>query len=80
MRTQIQKWGNSLAVRIPQAFASEIGLKTETPVELSVTDGRLVIAPVVEDSITLDDLLAGITPDNIHAEIDFGKPIGREVW
>ena len=80
MRTQVQKWGNSLALRIPQAFAVEIGLKPESPVELSLANGRLVISPILEGTVTLEALLADVTPENSHAEVDFGKPMGKEVW
>ena len=50
MKTRVQKWGNSLALRIPKSFASEVGLKSESPVEVSMEDGKLVIAPVAKPS------------------------------
>ena len=50
MRTRVQKWGNSLALRIPKAFATEVGLQRETSVEVSLSDGKLVITPVTEPS------------------------------
>jgi antitoxin MazE len=80
MRSQIQKWGNSLALRIPKAFAVEAGLEEETPVELSLIDGKLVIAPVEEAPYSLDELLAGITDENRHGEGDFGPAVGKEEW
>ncbi len=80
METRIQKWGNSLALRIPQAFAAEAGLSQDSPVELTLEEGRLVINPVSTHTFTLDELLAGVTPDNLHGEIDTGAPAGKEVW
>jgi antitoxin MazE len=80
METRIQKWGNSLALRIPQAFAADVGLLQDSPVELTLEEGRLVITPVRAGRFTLEDLLAGITPDNLHAEISTGAPMGKEVW
>jgi antitoxin MazE len=80
METRIQKWGNSLALRIPQAFAREIGLSQDSSVELSLEEGRLVITPVPAAGVRLEDLLAGITPDNLHGEADTGSPVGNEAW
>ena len=80
MRTQVKKWGNSLALRIPKPFAIEIGLERDSPVEVSLADGRLVIALVVEPALTLEHLLAQVTEDNLHSEIETGPAVGREVW
>lgn len=80
MRTQVKKWGNSLALRIPKPFAIEIGLERDSPVEVSLVDGHLVIAPVVEPALTLELLLAQVTEDNLHGEIGTGPAVGREVW
>jgi len=80
MKTRVQKWGNSLALRIPKPFATEIGLERNSTVEMSLVDGRLVIMPVVDPSLTLDRLLAQVTEDNLHVEIETGPAIGREAW
>lgn len=80
MVTRIQKWGNSLAVRIPQAVAREIGLSQDSSVEVSLVDGKLVIAPVVKRKVTLAKLLAQVTDENIHHEVDTGSAVGREAW
>jgi len=80
MRTRVQKWGNSLALRIPKPFATEIGLERDSPVEVSLADGRLVIAPVVEPVLTLEYLLTRVNEDNLHGEIETGPAVGREVW
>jgi antitoxin MazE len=80
MRTRIQKWGNSLAVRIPKSFATEARLEQDAVVELSLVDGRLVMVPVTEPEVTLEQLLAGITKENRHDEIDWGPAVGKEAW
>jgi antitoxin MazE len=77
MRTRVQKWGNSLALRIPKAFALEVGLEENGEVELSVDKRRLVVRPAVP-SYTLGELLADVRPSNLHGETDWGPPVGRE--
>jgi len=78
MLTKVQKWGNSLAVRIPSAFAKEIGLCPDTEVELRLEDNKLVIIP--NKRRQLEELLKQITPENVHREIDWGEKSGKEEW
>lgn len=80
MRIQVQKWGNSLALRIPKPFAEDTGVREGTTVQLSVSGGRLVIAPIRARKIRLQDLLAKVTQANLHDEVDTGQPVGREAW
>jgi len=80
MRTRVQKWGNSLALRLPRAMAVEAGLQRETPVDVTLEDGRIVVAPAVEPKYTLDGLLADITTANVHDEVTTGPAVGREAW
>jgi antitoxin MazE len=80
MRTRVQKWGNSLALRIPKSFATEVGLQKETAVEVSLADGRLVITPVARPEPTLAQLLAKVTGENLHHEVDAGPATGNETW
>jgi antitoxin MazE len=80
MRTQIQKWGNSLALRIPKSFANESSIGEGSVVDMTIVEGKLIIEPVSEPGYTLDELLAGITKKNIHAEVDTGSPTGKEAW
>lgn len=75
----INKWGNSLAVRIPQPLANEVGLKVGSLVEVIVVDGKVIISPIAKQ-YTLDDLLEGVTPDLIGGEVDWGEPVGAEGW
>ena len=79
MQARIQKWGNSLAVRIPRSFAAEAHMEQDTPVEVSVRDGKLIITPILP-GYTLETLLAQITAQNTHAEQEIGLPVGREEW
>ncbi len=80
MRTKVQRWGNSLAVRIPKIFAEEVGLKDDSPVELRLEKGGLVLEPSASWAPSLDELLEGVTEENRHAEVDTGPPQGKEVW
>lgn len=80
MKTRIQKWGNSLALRIPKPFAEEAHLSEDSPVDVTVRNGKLVVVAVVEPEYTLADLVARITPANRHSETEIGTPVGNEVW
>lgn len=80
MRTQVQKWGNSLAIRIPKAFAADLGIEQDGPVDLTVEDGALVLRPLALPRYELKDLLANINNDVLHAEVSFGDPTGAEEW
>ena len=80
MKTRIQKWGNSLAIRIPKSFAAETHLEQGTLVEMSLHDGKLLVTPVSQSAFTLEELLKHVTPQNLHYEIDTGPAVGGEVW
>ena len=80
MVTRIQKWGNSLGVRIPKSFAEEARVGVGSPVDLSVEKGHLIVRRVPAPSYRLRDLLARVTRKNLHEEITWGDPVGREVW
>jgi antitoxin MazE len=80
MKTKVQMWGNSLALRIPKSFATEALLEPDTEVDLSLDQGKLVITPIIEPAYTLEQLLEGVTDENIHAEVDTGASVGNEAW
>lgn len=80
MITKIQKWGNSLAIRIPKSLADETNLQMDSDVEICVIEGQLHIIPIQDPHYDLDTLLEGVTPDNLHGEIRTGKPVGKEAW
>ena len=72
MQTKVQKWGNSLALRIPKSFADEVGLHGGAAVDLSLVGGKLVISTVEQQRYALNELLADVTEDNLHSEQDSG--------
>lgn len=80
MRVQVQKWGNSLALRIPKSFAAETGLALSSDVDLTIEDGRLVVTPMAKPRYTLENLLARVTPENRHDEVNTGPSVGGEAW
>ena len=80
MKTRVQKWGNSLALRIPKSFAEEAGLCENGAVDLSLVDGTLVVQSLAPESPTLDELLSRVTKDNIPGEWETGAAVGKEVW
>ena len=80
MTTKVQKWGNSLAVRIPKSAAGETNIRNGSKVELVVLNGKLVISPTERKRYRLKELLSGVTSKNRHQETDFGVPTGNEIW
>lgn len=80
IRTHIRKRGNSLALHIPESLAAEAYLEQSSAVELSLVDGKLVVAPITEPAYDLDELLAGVTDENLHGEVDWSPAVGREAW
>lgn len=80
MNTKIQQWGNSLALRIPKAFAVEAKLHKGAVVDVSEEGGKIILTPVKKEKITLKGLLSGVTKENIHSEIRTGKRVGKEIW
>ena len=80
MKTTAQKWGNSLAIRVPKSVAQQVGLKEQDDLEIEVQDGNVVLKPHVRRVYRLEDLVKQINPKNVHGEIDPGTSVGREVW
>ncbi len=80
MLAKVQKWGNSLALRIPKSYAREAKLEKDTDVDISLVEGQLVIRPVVTVKPDLAHLLSGITEDNLHDACDTGEAVGNENW
>ncbi len=79
MRTKIQKWGNSLGLRIPKALAEEISVGEGSPVEITATPEGLLIQPAAK-RFELSVLLEGVNHSNRHEEVPTGERVGREVW
>jgi len=79
MTSRVQKWGNSLALRLPKALADELGLEQGCTVERHGLDGKLVVEPHRPPQYKLEDLLKKISRQNLHAEINTGRPVGKEI-
>ena len=80
MKTKIQKWGNSLGLRIPKSFAEEAALGEGTAVDISVKNGKLIVKPLRPNAYALQDLLTQVTKHNIHREVSSGQHEGKEAW
>ena len=79
METRVQKWGNSLALRIPNSYAKDINLNEGSVVDIYQEDEKLIVKPKKNES-TLKDLLSRVSEDNIHNEIYTGDNVGKEIW
>ena len=80
MQIKIQKWGNSLAIRIPKSFARHIRIDQGSFLDLTTEDGKIVAKPIENKEYSLEQLLEGVTEENIHKEIYTGKAVGKEIW
>jgi len=80
MKAKIQKWGNSLAVRIPKSFAVQTKIEQDSVVDLTLVGGKIIVEPEKKKPrFSLEELLSEISEENIHSETDWGKPAGREI-
>jgi antitoxin MazE len=80
MEARVQKWGHSLALRIPSAFAKKSKFQPGSRVDLSEVKGKLIITPLETEECSLEMLLAGVTADNLHHEVTTGDAVGNEAW
>ena len=80
MNAKIQKWGNSLALRIPKTVANDTHLGNGSVVNLAVRGGKMIVEPVRKTKYSLEKLLEGVSRKNIHPSVDTGPAVGREVW
>ena len=80
MKTKVQKWGNSLALRIPRALAVDANVAAGTTVDIELRGGKLIVEPTRGPHYELDDLLTGIDIANLHEETRTGTHAGRETW
>ena len=80
MRANVQKWGNSLALRIPKPLADQAHITQGSLVEIKLVNNVLQIEPVAPQEYTLEALLEGVTQENLHGEVDTGEAQGKEVW
>ncbi len=86
MKTAIKKWGNSYAIRLPKAIVEELWLDLNSEVEITVDEGRIIIKPCPPKGVrkyskyTFEELASQITDENIHEAVDWGPPVGKEIW
>ncbi len=80
MQTRVQKWGNSLGLRIPRCLAEQIGLAAGSAVSLSAKNGELVVKPAVPTRLSLDELLAAVSDSNLHSSVETGSAVGAEIF
>jgi len=78
MQATIKKWGNSPALRISSSIMELAQLSVDQTVNINVVEGKIIVEPIAPENTRLEDLLAGITLDNIHGEESFGQPVGNE--
>lgn len=78
---RVSRWGNSLGVRIPQEGVKRLGLKDGESVEMEITANSITIRPSKQrKKWTEAELLKGVTPDMVGGEVDWGPPVGKEVY
>lgn len=80
MNVHVQKWGNSLALRIPHVFAKQTHLRQGSTLDFFLEENKLILKPIRTRKYSLNKLLLGINKKNIHTEQDFGSPQGKEIW
>ena len=80
MQVQVQKWGNSLAIRIPKSFAVETQINNGSFIDLTIFEGKLVATPIKKKNYSLVELMSTVTKNNIHQETITGDPVGMEIW
>lgn len=80
MQTKVQKWGNSLALRIPKVLALDAHIKEGSLIDIAVSNGEIVAKPTRKAVFDLKELVRQITPKNVHGEVKTGEPVGRESW
>jgi antitoxin MazE len=80
MEVQIKKWGNSASVRLPASVMAAASLRVDQSVEVRVEDGRVVLEPVTSKRMTFEERVAALDPATFHDVVDWGPPVGKEVW
>lgn len=80
IRSAVGKWGNSAAVRLPATIMSQANFSAQQPINILLSKGRIILEPVNSLEFDLDEMLAQIRPEHLHGEIDFGRPVGKEIF
>lgn len=78
----LQKWGNSVGIRVPKKVVEQAHLKIGEELSLSIQGNSIVLTPMkrARRKFKLEDILKGVTPKDVGGEIDWGKPLGKEIW
>ena len=75
----LQKWGNSTGIRIPKKVIDAAHLQPNQTLSISLKGKSIVLTPVKQaNDFTLDKMLEGVTPENVHSELDWGVDVGAE--
>jgi antitoxin MazE len=72
-------WGNSIGVRIPRDVAKKAGIGVNSTIEINNTEGGIIIKPAEKQEYSLKELVKEITTQNRHTEVDYGRPVGKEL-
>lgn len=80
IRATVGKWGNSAAVRLPATIMTQANFSAQQPINILLSKGRIILEPVNLPEFDLDEMLAQIRPEHLHGEIDFGRPVGKEIF
>jgi antitoxin MazE len=80
MQAKVQKWGNSLAVRIPRSLAQQSRLGENSEVEMTIKNGSIVLVPIKPQKPSLQTLLDQVSDENLHGEVESDGPVGQEAW
>ena len=80
METGIKSWGNSYGIRIPKEFLTELGVTTDTLLDIRIENGNIVISKIFRHKTLEERIKESGKPLEAVEEFDFGKPVGREVW
>lgn len=80
MIATVQKWGNSLGIRIPKTIAEDSEIREGVSVRMQVKDGRVILEPQAVQKYHLVALLKSVSRANLHGEVGLGDAVGKEVW
>ncbi|MGK9469101.1 type II toxin-antitoxin system antitoxin MazE [Pantoea agglomerans] len=77
----VKRWGNSPAIRIPATLMQALNLNIDDEIKIDLVEGKLIIEPVKQEvSYSLEELLEGVTEENLHDPVEWGEPVGKEIW
>ena len=80
MHLTVQKWGNSLALRIPKVVAQQINVRKGSHMDMSLVENKIILSSSDVQKYQLKGLLKKVSKANLHKEFSWGKPLGKEAW